>query len=341
MNRTCRSAARRVLAVTAAAVLVPLGLAVTGTSTPALAGCTRTYVSTGSSACPTSNGYAAVIASQITLTGDTGQSHPGSVPTGVVPYVPCFYEQGDSGADFKKLHDGWPNNLPSGIRNDPDNTKARWPPQSEIDQHANDTGGSWWYKTCSYSLDDPISVDDFNRASDQFFNLGFDDVWVPNGQPPPGLPAIPPAVLAQFAYAAMGLRKPDLAFSPAGRGVVRLETWLWGQNDAFKTLSVTATYNPTGAWATVTAVPDLRVNATPGGPSTECAAPVPATQADASTGSCGLTFTEPRVDYTVHAVDQYAATWRGSDGNGGQLPAEQTQQDYPYEVDQIQSVNGN
>jgi enoyl reductase len=247
---------------------VPLGVAVTGSTTPAVAGnCQGRPTIVGSGVCATPNGYQAVVASQITLTGDTGQSHPGSVPTGVVPYIPCYYEKGDRGA-------------------------------------------------------------------------GFDDVWVPNGQPPPGLPDIPPAVLAQLAYAAMGLRTPDLGFSPAGKGVVRLETWLWGQNEAFKTLSVTATYNRTGAWATVTAVPHLRVSATPGGPSADCADPVPTTQVAASAASCGLLFTVPRADYTVHGVDRYAANWRGSDGNGGQLPAKQTQRDYAYEVDQIQSVNG-
>lgn len=175
-------------------------------------------------------------------------------------------------------------------------------------------------------------------------------VWLPT--PPPGMPTVTPAQLAQQALASLTLPAPVMRRSPteanSDHGTpytwVNLWTWFWTDSASWKVQTARAAAGP--VWAEVTVAP-TRLIISPGQTGTvdvTCAGPGrPWTEADGNSapaaGGCGFQYRHVSANpITATVTIEWSVAWRGSGGTGGMLPAMRTQVASRFAVQQIQVV---
>ncbi|HET9656946.1 MAG TPA: hypothetical protein VFP72_16465 [Kineosporiaceae bacterium] len=181
---------------------------------------------------------------------------------------------------------------------------------------------------------------------------GTGGAWAWLATPPPGMPTVTPAQLAQQALATLHVpdlvmrRSPTEANSDHGTPYtwVNLWTWFWTDPASWKVQTARATAGP--VWAEVTVTPTQLI-ISPGETGTAnvtCSGPGrPWTQADGngapSGGGCGVVYRHvSAVPITATVAVEWAVTWQGSGGASGTLPVMRTQSSATFAVEQIQVV---
>ncbi|MDT0347811.1 hypothetical protein, partial [Streptomyces litchfieldiae] len=156
--------------------------------------------------------------------------------------------------------------------------------------------------------------------------------WVDFGEPPPDEPGVLDAeMLAELAYERVRVPDTEIQWNPSGTQKVNLATWIWLDEADFGPVSVTASLDAYGLWATATATPTT-LTLDPGTPDavthpatgecTDLGEPYREGMAE-ETPPCGVTFLRATQDagaYPLTASLTWEITWEGSDGAGGVLP---------------------
>ncbi|MGP3951636.1 hypothetical protein [Streptomyces sp. 7N604] len=179
--------------------------------------------------------------------------------------------------------------------------------------------------------------------------------WVDKGTAPDVPEAISPKLLAQLAYQETQVPEVDVSMNPEGRQTVNLPTWMWLDVAKFKPVSVTASLPGTGLWATTTATPtSLHIE-----PGTEEAEVFPRSgncligkggsigtpySADKKnqTPPCGITYLRSTANTGPHELNAtltWKITWKGSNGQGGELPDGTFGTATDVTVQEVQAVN--
>jgi len=170
---------------------------------------------------------------------------------------------------------------------------------------------------------------------------------------PPQLLAIggaaTPAALAQQALQELRPPLPIPETAPpraSGHGLVGAPEWFWVPAHQWAPLHARAA-TPNGAvWAVVTATPQ-RLTISPGGGLPAQACPGPGIAYSPSvplSAACTYTYatssaSQPGAAYQVTVTITWAATWHGSGGTGGPLPALSTSATFPLRVAEGQALN--
>jgi enoyl reductase len=179
--------------------------------------------------------------------------------------------------------------------------------------------------------------------------------WVDTGTAPPAdIPqAVTPKVLAELAYNEVRVPSTQVTLAPAGTTKVNLPTWVWLDGANFKPVSVTASVPLLGISATATAEPySLKID-----PGTPDAVTYPASGVcELRNGKIGEPYAHGRADetppcgvkylrssgngsYPLKATITWKIHWKGSDGNGGDLPDGTFGATQDVTVQEIQAVN--
>jgi len=155
-----------------------------------------------------------------------------------------------------------------------------------------------------------------------------------------------PAELAQQALQELRppLPVPHTAPPRGQRGAVGLPEWFWVPRTQWAPVQARATAG--AVWAVVTATPQ-RLTVSPGGGQPAKACPGPGTAYSPSaplSAACTYTYTassaqQPGAAYQVTVTITWAATWQGSGGTGGTLPALSTSATFPLQIAEGQALN--
>lgn len=181
---------------------------------------------------------------------------------------------------------------------------------------------------------------------------GTGTAWTWLATPPPGMPTVTPAQLAQQALASLTLPNPVMRRSPKetnnDHGTpytwVNLWTWFWTDPASWKVQTARAAAGP--VWAEVTVTPTQLI-ISPGETGTvdvTCPGPGrPWTQADGNgaptAGGCGFQYHHVSASpITATVTIEWSVTWQGSGGAGGTLPTMRTRATSTFAVEQIQVV---
>jgi hypothetical protein len=178
--------------------------------------------------------------------------------------------------------------------------------------------------------------------------------WVATAKSPNSPPGtIDPLTLAQQALRSIVLPAPAIRTNPSAFSVVNLQTWLWIDPVAWRTLSATASAGPISA--TAVAAPVSVTWSMGDGSSISCSGPGTAydTAEPASRQSTDCSYTyrrsslgQPSPDgnpndasFDVTATIRWSVDWTavGAPG-GGALPSLQTTSTLPLKVEQVESV---
>ncbi|MDT0342900.1 hypothetical protein RM590_09755 [Streptomyces sp. DSM 44938] len=178
----------------------------------------------------------------------------------------------------------------------------------------------------------------------------FRTFWVDFGQPPPDEPGVlDTEMLAELAYERVRVPETEIEWNPAGAQTVNLATWIWLDEAEFEPVSVTASLDTYGLWATATATP-VALTVDPG---TADAVTHPATGECAGLGEpyreglaeqeppCGVTYLRATGEAGAHPLTAsltWEITWEGSDGAGGMLPDGVFETSYDITVEEIQTI---
>ena len=153
------------------------------------------------------------------------------------------------------------------------------------------------------------------------------------------------ATLAEFALADMSLPSPAIGMSPDGDHITQLASWLWVDRGQWTAQDRTATAGPVSA--TVSATP-VRVEWDMGnGDAVTCGGPGRVYEkrfaGRPAATDCRYTYRHssagrPAESYDVTATVVWAATWSGSDGDGGDLGELTSQATEPVRVAEVQAL---
>jgi hypothetical protein len=176
--------------------------------------------------------------------------------------------------------------------------------------------------------------------------------WLADGATTPVVVRWPsPAELAVQALRSMSLPTPVVEYNPRHRPghpdgtVVGVDTWWWVDGPAVAPKSVSASAGPNSA--TVSARP-VSVTFDPGDGGTPVVCPDGGTAYDPAdpdaVSSCVYRYLRSSArasgqTFRVTATVTWGASWRGSDGTGGDLPQETVTGSVPVRVDELQAVN--
>jgi enoyl reductase len=210
------------------------------------------------------------------------------------------------------------------------------------------TGKGYWWN--SYVPDGGAAVPGALDCNEPYF-------WVDTGAAPPAniKNALTPEILSQLAYERIRVPDTDINLNPAGGQTVNLSTWAWLDKATFKPVSVTATADLLGIWATTTATP-VALHLDPGTPDADV---YPASgncpiNPDGSIGTpyvkgsgnaappCGVVYRRATPDgdtYPLRATITWSVSWTGSGGTGGDLPEGTFGHTTALTVQEIQTVN--
>ncbi|WP_346132051.1 hypothetical protein [Streptomyces carpaticus] len=179
--------------------------------------------------------------------------------------------------------------------------------------------------------------------------------FVEFGEAPPDVPGVVDiATLAELAYERVRVPDTEIELNPDGDQTVNLATWVWLDQGAFEPVSVTASLDDYGLWATTTATPtaltiepgtsDARLHPASG----ECAV-----SGDGSIGEpysrgrsgedppCGVTYlraTHATGSYGLTASLTWEISWEGSDGSGATLPSGVFETTHEITVREVQAI---
>ncbi|OIK01217.1 hypothetical protein [Streptomyces monashensis] len=179
--------------------------------------------------------------------------------------------------------------------------------------------------------------------------------WVDTGTAPPAdIPqAVTPKILAELAYNEIRVPSTRVTLAPTDATKVNLPTWAWLDGAEFKPVSVTASVPLLGISATATAEPySLKID-----PGTSDAVTYPASGVcDFNNGRIGEPYANGKADQTppcgvkylrssgnssfpLKATITWKIHWKGSDGNGDDLPDGEFGATQNVTVQEIQAVN--
>ena len=319
-----RSPCRRLIAVLAAALVIPTLAAAPALAGGAPGGGTGPGVNPGGSitGCSGVTCYAAVWR-YITLSGNAASSAGGSGTPVAMPPPPCYMQPMFSGPQLYQLWKagrqtkagpGQGSGFPFG---------AYLP---AIKQHKNDTSGSWWERVTNLQVGGTCGLPLL--------------AWVTNGAAPP-LPRVPAVALADYAYDHMRITPPGLTLNPSVRSYVNLATYVWAKLP-YARATVTATLGNQSA--TVVGVPS-KLQLTASGNATVydsgctvngSTAPDPPQNAGPGTRpDCGVVFTAPGLGNMITG----SIVWTVTSGGRVFRPI-RTGNSKGVAVDEIQSLNG-
>jgi hypothetical protein len=159
-----------------------------------------------------------------------------------------------------------------------------------------------------------------------------------------------PQALARQAYAELAPPTPAAQTAPprTRAGLVGLAEWYWVPAGQWQPLTKRLAVGP--VWAQVTATP-ARLTFSPGSglPAVTCPGPGtvynPALPAASQRTPCSYTYTRssdglPGNAYTASVTIEWKATWQGSGGTGGTLPALTRTTTFPLRIGEAQALNG-
>ncbi|MBW3662713.1 MAG: hypothetical protein KY469_06410 [Actinobacteria bacterium] len=160
-------------------------------------------------------------------------------------------------------------------------------------------------------------------------------------------PPVDPTQLRDRAVSRLELPAPQLAMNPPQEQVVRIESWLWIDDEVWQQHSRSASAG--GVTATVTATPVRVVWDLGNGDTVTCAGPGtpydPALPEAEQTTDCSYTYghssaAQPNGTYLVTATVEWEVGWTvtGAAG-GGPLPALSTSTTLPVRVAEFQALN--
>jgi hypothetical protein len=185
--------------------------------------------------------------------------------------------------------------------------------------------GMWW-----------VGVINSNREDE--FTHGVDctrDIYWADFTESPEQETITPELLAEYAYDEITVPETRIKLSPSGRQKVNLPTWIWMDAERLEPVTVRAALPGTGIWAQTTAEP---VALTLEAGTDEAAFFPPSARCPVQNGRIGEPYTRGRSEddppcglvyerathssgsFELKASLTWEVSWRGSDGNGGELP---------------------
>lgn len=157
--------------------------------------------------------------------------------------------------------------------------------------------------------------------------------------------AVDPRELAASASAAILIEDPPMQTSPSAdeRLYTQVQTWLWVDQDWWRTYTATASAGRVSA--TATAFPTLASWSMGDGGTEECAGPgvewrrgMPDSATDCAYTYRQSSANQPQGTYAVEVVVDFEVTWTSNTGQGGQLVGVTRTASQDVEVGQIQAV---
>ena len=218
----------------------------------------------------------------------------------------------------------------------------------DYESHRDDTQGRWYFRYCDGSFYDPKNPEEFNNERKAFFEANRDqNIWVPAGQQAPR-PYISGTRLAKVAWEAVKIPAPTVETNPKvgdrGATLVGMDTWVWATGST--PTSVTAKATAGSTTATITAGSSgLQLSAPDGKAS--CTGFGIAWHSGMSEGSspCTISFNRSSAHLggttplTIKVA--YSASYSGSDGSSGTLPAITTTSTVNLPVAEVQTLTTN
>ncbi|MCU4745730.1 MULTISPECIES: hypothetical protein [unclassified Streptomyces] len=240
---------------------------------------------------------------------------------------------------------GWPDEDKSLLR---ENLEERYGEEGEYPNYNIDKQGEGMFWELVRNEDHP-------DTQAQYACEWIPPFWVDFNDSPPPLPGVlDVATLAELAYEQIRVPDTDIELNPDGDQTVNLATWVWLDQAAFEPVSVTASLDDYGLWATTTATPttltiepgtsDARLHPASG----ECAV-----GGDGSIGEpysrgrsgeeppCGVTYlraTHATGSYGLTASLTWEISWEGSDGSGASLPSGVFETTHEITVSEVQAI---
>lgn len=246
------------------------------------------------------------------------------------------YRSGKNAAEF----------LDNGKKTSPNHLKKAWNMiegwYPDYQSHKDDTEGYWWERYCD--KDAFPDEESYDKARDEFYKGNPERVWVPAGQSGPA-PYVPGAVLAKAAWEAVKIPQPKVETNPKvgsqGATLVGMDTWVWATGDTPTSVSATASVGSNSATVTASSA-GLQLSAPDGKAS--CTGFGIAWQAGMPEGSspCTISFNRSSAHLggttplTIKVA--YSASYTGSDGSSGTLPAITTTNTVNLPVAEVQTL---
>ena len=227
----------------------------------------------------------------------------------------------------------------------------------DYEKHKNDSGGSWYVRSCKMLYLAPAlggsSVSQEEKAEHaqeirEFYASNPDEfIWVEPGAGPPA-PRISAGRLARAAWKVVKIPAPTVETNPKvgsqGATLVGMDTWVWATGETPTSVKATATAGSTSV--TVTAGSSgLQLSAPDGKAS--CAGFGIAWHQGMPEGSspCTISFNRSSAHLggtTPLAIKvAYSASYSGSDGSSGTLPAITTTSTVNLPVAEVQTLTTN
>ena len=226
----------------------------------------------------------------------------------------------------------------------------------DYEKHKNDSGGSWYVRSCkmlyfagvgSSRMSDE-ELDEIARETREFYASNPDEIiWVEPGAGPPA-PRVSAGRLARAAWKVVKIPAPTVETNPKvgsqGATLVGMDTWVWATGETPTSVKATATAGSTSV--TVTAVSSgLQLSAPDGKAS--CTGFGVAWHSGMPEGSspCTISFNRSSAHLggatplTIKVA--YSASYSGSDGSSGTLPAITTTSTVNLSVAEVQTLTTN
>ena len=227
----------------------------------------------------------------------------------------------------------------------------------DYEKHKNDSGGSWYVRSCNILYQAPAlggsSVSQEEKAEDaqeirEFYASNPDEfIWVDPGASPPA-PRISAGRLARAAWKVVKIPAPTVQTNPKvgsqGATLVGMDTWVWATGETPTSVKATATAGSTSV--TVTAgssglqlsAPDGKASCTGFGIAWHQGMPE-------GSSPCTISFNRSSAHLggatplTIKVA--YSASYSGSDGSSGTLPAITTTSTVNLPVAEVQTLTTN
>ena len=239
-------------------------------------------------------------------------------------------------------------------RSDSGNLDKVYPGYSD---HKNDSEGSWYTRSCKTaklgalhgsSTVSQEEMDEYAREMTEFYaNNPEDVIWVDPGASPPA-PRISAGRLARAAWKVVKIPAPTVQTNPKvgsqGATLVGMDTWVWATGETPTSVKATATAGSTSV--TVTAgssglqlsAPDGKASCTGFGIAWHQGMPE-------GSSPCTISFNRSSAHLggaTPLAIKvAYSASYSGSDGSSGTLPAITTASTVNLPVAEVQTLTTN
>ena len=227
----------------------------------------------------------------------------------------------------------------------------------DYEEHKNDSEGSWYVRSCKMLYLAPAlggsSVSQEEKAEDaqeirEFYANNPDEfIWVEPGAGPPA-PRISAGRLARAAWKVVKIPAPTVQTNPKvgsqGATLVGMDTWVWATGETPTSVKATATAGSTSV--TVTAgssglqlsAPDGKASCTGFGIAWHSGMPE-------GSSPCTISFNRSSAHLggtTPLAIKvAYSASYSGSDGSSGTLPAITTTSTVNLPVAEVQTLTTN